>query len=100
MANEAPQPKEYLKKENTIPALQWDGTLESVPTVTQWVLQHDPSAIVTANFSADGMYLRVQTSGIVLGVSPSDYLAVLNQKVFSFNEVAFLNQYEEVSTDV
>lgn len=100
MADKTPTPKEYLKKENTIPALQWDGTLETVPTVTQWILQYDPSAIVTANFSADGMYLRVQTSGIVLGVSPRDYIAILNGKVVSFGEESFLSQYEETSTDV
>lgn len=100
MADKTPTPKEYIRKEKPVPALQWDGTLESVPTVTQWILQYDPSAIVTANFSADGMYLRVQTSGLVLGVSSSDYITVLNGIVVSFGEESFLKQYEEASTDV
>lgn len=100
MTDETPTPKDYVKKENTIPALQWDGTLETVPTVTQWILQYDPSVIITVILSAEGLYLRVQTSGIVLGVSSSDYIAILNNKVVSFGEESFLNQYEEASTDV
>ena len=87
--------KDYVKKENTIPAIQWDGNLETVPSVTQWILQYDPSAIVSANFSSEGMYLRVQTSGVVLGVYPKSYIAILGGNVVSFNEETFLANYQE-----
>ena len=92
--------KDYVKKENAIPAIQWDGNLETVPSVTQWILQYDPSAIVSANFSSEGMYLRVQTSGVVLGVYPKSYVAILGGKVVSFNEETFLDNYQEAKEDI
>ena len=92
--------KDYVRKENAIPAIQWDGNLETVPSVTQWILQYDPSAIVSANFSSEGMYLRVQTSGVVLGVYPKSYIAILGGKVVSFNEEAFLDNYQEAKEDI
>lgn len=95
MTENSPTPKEYVKKENNIPALKWDGTLEQVPAITQWVLNYDPSAIVTATFSSDGMFLRVQTSGVVLGVYPNNYIAIIGNKVVSFSEENFLANYKE-----
>lgn len=95
MTENSPTPKEYVKKENTIPALDWDGTLEQVPIITQWVLNYDPSAIVTATFSSDGMFLRVQTNGAVLGVYPNNYIAIIGNKVTSFSEENFLDNYKE-----
>ena len=92
--------KDYVKKENTIPAIQWDGNLNTVPLVTQWILQYDPSAIVSANFSSEGMYLRVQTSGVVLGVYPQSYIAILRGNVVSFNGEIFLANYQEAEEDV
>lgn len=90
MTENSPTPKEYVKKGNSIPALKWDGTLEQVPVITQWVLNYDPSAIVTATFSSDGMFLRVQTNGVVLGVYPNNYIAIIGNKVVSFSEENFL----------
>ena len=95
MTEESPTLKEYVKKENSIPALKWDGTLEQVPAITQWVLNYDPSAVVTVTFSSEGMYLRIQTNGVVLGVYPSNYIAIIGNKVTSFSEENFLANYEE-----
>lgn len=95
MTEETPTLKEYVKKENSIPALKWDGTLEQVPAITQWVLNYDPSALVTATFSSGGMYLRIQTSGVVLGVYPNNYITIIGNKVVSFSEENFLSNYKE-----
>ena len=95
MTENSPTPKEYVKKESTIPALQWDGSLDQVTSVTQWVLQYDPNAQISATFSSEGMYLRILTNGIVLGVGSGDFIVVVEGKITSFSEESFLENYQE-----
>ena len=89
--------QEYKKRVNTVKAVQWDGSLSTVQDVIAWVLEQDPNASVTANFTSAGIRLSIVTQGQQLYAGAGDFILHSDEFGLStMSEVDFNRLYEVV----
>lgn len=88
--------KEYKKRSDTILAIQWQGSLDEVPGISNWVLEQDPNANVNAKFTSSGLAISIQTNGLLLAINKDDYVVVTDKGLQAIGQAAFLNMYEAV----
>ena len=89
--------KQYKKKIATVEALKWDGSLNSVPDVINWVLEKDPNASVNAKFTSLGINLEITTGSQQLLACSTDYVVYGEDfGLARFTEAQFNAIYEAV----
>lgn len=67
--------RNYIKRKDVIPAVQWDGSLEMVPFIATWLREHDLNVSVVAEFWESGVTLKIGTRGLNLRVLNGDYIS-------------------------
>ena len=89
--------QEYKKRVNTVKAIQWDGSLNTVQDIIGWILKQDPNASVTANFTNAGIRLSIVTQGQQLYAGARDFILYSDEFGLStMPEVDFNKLYEVV----
>ena len=91
-----PEVKEYKKRSDTIPGIQWNGDLGEVPGISNWVIEQDINATVSAKFTSDALILSIQTNGQLISVKALDYIVVTDKGLHAIEPAVFLNMYELV----
>ena len=89
--------QEYKKRVNTVKAVQWDGSLNTVQDIIGWILKQDPNASVTANFTSAGIRLSIITQGLQISAGTGDFILYSDEFGLStMTEVDFNRLYEVV----
>ena len=66
--------RQYVKRENTVPAVKWDGSLEMVHFIASWLREVDVNISVMAEFWESSVTLKIVSRGAILRVTSSDYI--------------------------